>query len=172
MDVRTVLTGIDDAVVVGGIGLLIARQFSWRRLRPDRLLALPPWMIGAGLVWLLWDVLDGTPVTGFDVALLAGEVLLVSAAGLAMGTCTQFRGRDGELDYRLTRMGILLWLVFVAVRSLSWYLAYRDGGHLLGTTAVILLGYGANRLAAALVIRSRLDELRAEDRGKSSLPAH
>jgi len=78
----------------------------------------------------------------------------VAGTGAAMGRATRFRDEDG-LRYRLTGPGIALWAVFLAIRVASFVLAGVLGARMLDATGLILVSFGVNRLAAALVVRRR-----------------
>lgn len=73
-----------------------------------------------------------------------------------MGTVTRFRGRQGDLQYRLTRAGLWLWVLFVAIRVGSFVLAARLGAQVADATGILLLSFGLNRLAAVAVVRRRI----------------
>lgn len=146
--------GLDDVLIAVGIVVLIVRQFRWRSARPRRMLRLPVIVLVVGLGYLLAPPWHGL---GWSVAdwLIAGELGVDAATGLAMGYVTRFRVLDGELRYRLTTAGLWLWLVFIALRAGSFVLAESWGARGAETTGVILLTFGVNRLAAALVVRRR-----------------
>ncbi|HUR94306.1 MAG TPA: hypothetical protein VMY76_06970, partial [Gemmatimonadales bacterium] len=145
----------DDALVVVGIAVLIARQFIWRPAQLHRMLRLPLILIGAGMAYLVVELSDeGFRWVPGDRVIL-GELALVALTGTAMGYVTRFRTYQDHLQYKLTAPGIGLWLIFVAIRIGSLYLAAALGANLGDTTGLILLSFGLNRLAAVLIVRRR-----------------
>jgi hypothetical protein len=154
MDWGTVSAVTEDVTVVGGIGWMIGRQFRWRQVAG--LLRLPLALLGLGAGWIVSDLLHGsTTVTPLDAAVLSAELLLVVATGSAMGLLYRFRPPAAKVECRLSRGGLLLWAVFVAIRLASFLLARHLGAHLLETTGAVLVSFASSRLAAALVVQRR-----------------
>ena len=151
-----VMNGLDTLLITVGILFLIVRRFFWREIEPTKLLRLPLLMIGLGVAWMVWDVVSGATFDLISLGVVGFEAILVCGTGLAMGLMTQFRRSSGHVSYRLLPTGGLLWLVFLAIRIGSFILADKLGFHLLDTTGAILVSFGINRLAAALVIRHKL----------------
>lgn len=149
---------IDTVAVTVGIGFLITRQFLWRTADMARLFVLPLSIVGAGVIWVIWEVLQGEPLTLFTLAVMCAEAVLVFATGTAMGWMTQFRERNEALSYRLVPKGLILWGVFLSIRVGSFVLAGKVGAHLLDTTGVITVSFGINRLANSLVVRRRIKQ--------------
>jgi hypothetical protein len=156
---ESLLGWMDTIAVIAGIGFLISRQFLWRAADAARLFVLPLCIVGAGVVWVAWEVLRGEPLTLLTLAVVCAEAVLVSATGMAMGWMTQIRERNGVLSYRLVPGGLVLWGVFLAIRVGSFVLAGRLGAHLLDTTGAITVSFGINRLANSVVVRRRIKHL-------------
>jgi hypothetical protein len=144
----------DDAVVAGGIALLVVRQFLWRSAEPRRMLRLPLGVIVVGFGYLGSELRAAGRWTSADWSILA-ELVLVSLTGVVMGRVTRFRATGDRLQYRLTGVGIWLWALFVAIRVGSYGLAHAMGSDLAGATGPLLISFGANRLLSVLVVRAR-----------------
>lgn len=151
-----VMNGLDTLLITVGILFLIVRRFFWREIEPTKLLSFPLLMIGVGVAWMVWDVANGARFGLISLGVIGLEAVLVCGTGLAMGLMTQFRQSSGRVNCRLSPAGVLLWLAFLAIRIGSFILADRLGFQLLDTTGAILVSFGVNRLAAALVIRHKL----------------
>lgn len=154
-DINTIA---DDLIIGAGIALLIIRQFLWRSADLTRMLRMPAIVIAAGIVYLVIELRRGFAWSSSDW-LVFGELLLVALTGTIMGHITNFRRVEGRLQYRLTRPGLALWAAFVAIRVGSFAVAHILGAHLLETTGMILVSFGANRLAASLIVRHRAQSL-------------
>ena len=152
----SVLSIIETVATVFLLALLVLRQFQWKAASEARLLRLPAILILAGVVEFCVSLFRGEALTWEAIGALTVELVLVSTIGLIMGRLSILRVLDGQSFYRLTRIGILLWALFLAVRIGSFALARVMGIHILETTGVILISFGLNRLASALVIRRRL----------------
>lgn len=146
---------LGTAVIVIGVAVLIVRQFVWRSAERGRLLRPPIVFVLLGLMGLIFEVGHGLRLVPADW-LIAGELTLVACTGIAMGLVTRFRRQGDRLQYRLTRPGLLLWAIFVVVRLAVLAGAASLGAALPSTSGVILLTFGVNRLAAALVVDHRV----------------
>lgn len=143
---------LTDVLVAAGIVWLVARQFHWRPVGSMLRIALGVLGVGAAVT------VPGAVrmhLAAPDVLVLAAELLLVGATGTAMGTLYRFRTVRGDLQCRLERLGLLLWAVFLGVRVGSFALAHLLGAHGLENTGVLLVSFGTNRLASALVVGRR-----------------
>lgn len=149
---------LDDIIIAVGIVTLIVRQFIWRSTQLHRMLRLPVVIIGAGLVYLVIELWGGFHWVAGDW-IIVGELALVAVTGTIMGLVTRFRALDAQLQYKLSRAGIWLWVLFIGIRLGSFYLASALGANLAEATGLILLSFGANRLAAILVVRRRAEAL-------------
>ncbi|MCZ2404703.1 hypothetical protein IV498_16340 [Paenarthrobacter sp. Z7-10] len=154
---------VDDIVIVVGIAILIVRQFIWRSAEISRMLRMPTLVIAAGIVYLPFELWGGISWRTADWLVVA-ELGLVAFTGAAMGYVTHFRSAGGQLQYRLTGTGILLWGLFIVIRIANFALAGALGANLADATGLILLSFGVNRLAAILVVRRRASALRGEER--------
>lgn len=151
--------GVDDVVITAGIGVLIVRQFLWRSAQTRRMLRIPTLIIAAGIVYLIFQLWGGVDWRAPDWLIVA-ELLLVAFTGTAMGYVTHFRRVGDQIQYRLTKIGIFLWALFIVVRIANFALADALGANLADATGLILLSFGINRLAAILVVRRRLVRVR------------
>jgi hypothetical protein len=120
------------------------------------MLRLPVLVIGAGLVYLVFELWGGLRWSSADWLIVA-ELALVAITGAAMGRVTRFRTVGDRLQYRLTGLGVVLWAVFVAIRVGDFALADVLGANLADATGLILLSFGVNRLMASLVVRRRAE---------------
>lgn len=158
---------LDDVMITVGIAVLIVRQFIWRSTQIHRMLRLPVVIIGAGLVYLVIELRGGFRWEPADWIII-GELLLVAVTGSIMGYMTRFRTVEEHLQYKLSPMGIWLWALFVLIRAGSFYLASSLGTNLAEATGLILLSFGANRLAAIVVVRRRAERVLASTSGDPS----
>ncbi|PPF85598.1 hypothetical protein C5B96_05890 [Subtercola sp. Z020] len=149
---------LDDVIIAAGIIVLIVRQFIWRSTQLHRMLRLPVVIISAGLVYLGIELWGGFGWVAADWIII-GELVLVTVTGTVMGFVTQFRTANAHLQYKLSPGGIWLWALFIAIRLGSFSLASVLGANLAEATGLILLSFGANRLAAILVVRKRAEAL-------------
>jgi hypothetical protein len=155
---------LDDVIIAAGIIILIIRQFIWRSTQLHRMLRLPVVIIGAGLVYLAVELWGGFRWVEADWIII-GELALVTVTGTIMGLVTRFRTTNAQLHYKLSTPGVWLWGLFIMIRVGSFYLASALGANLAGATGLILLSFGANRLAAILVVRKRARSLLAIEPG-------
>ncbi len=145
---------VDDVIITVGIAVLIVRQFIWRSTHLHRMLRLPVVIIVVGLVYLVIELWGGFRWVPADWIII-GELLLVAVTGTIMGYVTRFRTLDEHLQYKLNPAGVWLWALFMLIRVGSFYLASALGANLTEATGLILLSFGANRLAAIVVVRRR-----------------
>ncbi|WP_375401633.1 hypothetical protein [uncultured Amnibacterium sp.] len=160
----------DTVLIVAGVGVLIVRQFIWRSADPARMLTPPVLIMAAGLVSLVIEVHSGLHWTTADIVVL-GELVLVAATGTAMGHVTRFRAHEGQVQYKLTANGVVLWAAFIVIRLASLSLAFLLGATAADTTGLILISFGVNRLAATLVVRRRAAAAATVSIAESRLPA-
>lgn len=147
---------LDDAIISVGIIILIVRQFVWRSTQLRRMLRLPVAIVGAGLVYLVIELGGGFRWVAVDWIII-GELVLVAMTGTVMGVVTRFRTVNGHLQYKLSAAGVGLWALFIVIRIGAFCLASALGANLADATGIILLSFGANRLAAILVVRRRVE---------------
>jgi hypothetical protein len=151
---------LDEVIITVGIAVLIVRQFLWRSTRLRQMLRLPLLIVAAGLVYLVIDLGGGFAWVPADW-ILVGELFLVAVTGTIMGHVTRFRTVGKQLQYKLSAIGVWLWAVFILIRIGSFFLASGLGANLAEATGLILLSFGANRLAAVIVVRRRAEEVLA-----------
>lgn len=152
----------DNVIIAAGIAWLIARQFTWRSAELKLMLRIPVVVVAAGLAYLAIELWGGFQWVAGNWLVVA-ELGLVAVTGTAMGYVTRFRTVSGLLQYRLTGMGLVLWVVFVAIRLGNFALASVLGANLADATGLILLSFGVNRLAAIIVLRRRAKMLMARN---------
>ncbi len=155
---------LEDVIVTAGIIVLIVRQFIWRSTQLHRMLRLPVVIIAVGLAYLVIELWGGFRWVAADWIII-GELLPVMVTGTIMGIVTRFRTVDDHLQYKLSPAGIWLWGLFIVIRVGSFYLASVLGASLAEVTGLILLSFGANRLAATLVLRRRAEAILAKEFG-------
>lgn len=148
----------DDVLITLGVVIIVVRQFRWRSAEVRRMLRLPLIIIVAGAGYLGFELVTGLRWVEADWV-VAADLTLVTVTGLAMGWATTFRTAADRLQYRLTALGIGLWVVFLAIRVGSFYFATVVGANLADATGFILLSFGLNRLAATTVVRRRAQQL-------------
>lgn len=149
---------VDDLLITAGIGVLIVRQFIWRTAELSRMLWMPAIAVAAGLAYLVVELRAGFHWVGADWLVVA-ELAMVAITGTVIGYATRFRKNRDRLQYRLTGLGLLPWVVFVAVRVGNFWLAGTLGADLADTSGLILLSFGVNRLTAITVVRHRAKAL-------------
>jgi hypothetical protein len=157
----------DDVIITIGISVLIVRQFIWRSAELNRMLRMPVVVIAAGIACLAFELWAGFHWVAADWLVVA-ELGLVAVTGTVMGYVTHFRRACGQLQYRLTGVGLILWAVFVAIRVGNFALANQLGANLAEATGLILLSFGVNRLAAIAVVRHRAEALISENAGETT----
>lgn len=151
---------LDDVILTVGIAVLIGRQFIWRSTQLHKMLRLPGAILAAGLAYLFVELWGGFRWVPADW-IIVGELLMVAVTGTIMGHVTRFRTVDDHLQYKLSATGIWLWALFIVIRIGSFLLASAVGANLADATGLILLSFGANRLAAVLVVRRRAEGILA-----------
>jgi hypothetical protein len=183
MDVMTVnLQYVLDAVLgVAVIAWICYRQMTWRVVDPARMWRGPLIfaIIGAGMI-----VTGSKTITlgATDIALLALELVISLGVGATMGAIAHFRllsreraaayeakrrpARDGgalpalEYESRTSWVGVVLWIVLIAVRVGIEVFARHLGAEATASTGVILLVLAANRAARTGVLAWRLEQHR------------
>lgn len=172
-------------VIVALVAFVGYRQMTWRAVDPGRMWRLPAILAIVGLV-TLGSMTKVATLTGTDIAVLCGELVISLALGAAMGAIARFRPmtadgirlyRDAHandrrpsmapvtLETRTGWVGLALWVVLIAVRIGIDALANLAGSHLAASTGVILLMVAANRLARVGVILYRAGRVPAEPVG-------
>jgi hypothetical protein len=102
------------------------------------MLLMPAIVIAAGLLYLVVELRAGFEWIAADWLIVA-ELGMVAITGTAMGYTTRFRNKGDWLQYRLTRIGVFLWAVFVAIRVGNFWLAGTLGANIADATGLILL---------------------------------
>ncbi|MFP3466318.1 hypothetical protein [Leifsonia sp. SIMBA_070] len=165
MSIQTLANAVLIVLLIGWVGY---RQLTWRPVVVSRMWRFPAILAVVGVV-LIGQQTKPAQVTPLDLAVIAGELLLSLAIGAWMGAIAHFRRlpepiaagrRPGEVAVYESQTGVLglvLWVVVVAVRIGVDVLATQAGAHLVAATGVILLVFAANRIARTAVFAARLD---------------
>jgi hypothetical protein len=123
-----------------------------------------------GVVGAVMIVQTNAILSGVDLAFLILELVVSLGVGAWMGAIAHFRplpeprpvGTKGAMavyESRTGWLGLVLWLLVIAVRVGLDVLAVRMGAHAATTTGVILLMLAANRAARVAVFSTRLNRL-------------
>jgi len=176
MNVQNLIYGILALAVVGWI---IYRQLTWQAVTPSRMWRMPIILAVIG-IFELSQVKGATSVSGTDLGILGGELVLALGVGAAMGALAHFRTRpqresdvasgrpDGQsekwdptrtiVESRTGGWGAALWIVMIAVRvGIEFGARSLDNSALVASTGVILLVIAANRIARIAIISYRMD---------------
>jgi hypothetical protein len=176
MNVQEIL---EIVVGVAVLGLVIYRQLTWQLVRPSRMWRMPV-ILGIIGIYLLSQIKGVTSVSGTDIAILAGELVLAVGVGAAMGSLAKFRTRpqresdvrsgrpDGQtaawnpsntvIETKTGGWGAALWIVMIAIRvGIEFGAREIDNSALISAVGVIYLVIAVNRIARVLVIMYRLD---------------
>lgn len=135
---------------------LIGRQFVWRQLK-DR----PQWRAGVilgivGVVLVLQQPeLISAPLTAADLGMMVLECAVSFGIGILMGKMTVYRVVGDQVELRTPPIGILLWVVFIAVRIALVMLADGSGAVIAASGSFILISLAFNRLARGFVIEGQ-----------------
>ncbi|MBO0868380.1 MAG: DUF1453 family protein [Micromonosporaceae bacterium] len=132
---------------------VVSRRLTGQPVTAGRLLVLPAIVVVLGASQLLGSVHGH--LTVLDVGLLAGEVVLGAAFGLARGATIQLYPRDGHLWYRYRPLTIVLWVASIAARVGIVVLAHQLGAGLASSTTFLLLGLSLLGEAAVVGLRAR-----------------
>lgn len=174
------LENLGTAVIgLAVIAWVIYRQLTWQVVVPGRMWRMPLILAAIG-IFELAQIKGSTHVTGTDLAILGGELVLALGVGALMGTLAKFRTRpqqesdvasgrpDGEsaswdprrtvVESRTGGWGAALWIVMIAVRvGIEFGAQSIDNSALIASTGIILIVIAANRLARIAVLLYRMD---------------
>jgi len=165
MTLQTIGNALLILLVIGWIGV---RQLNWRPVALGKMWRSPLIFAVVGAILLAQQVKPAS-ITPLDLAVVAGELVLSLAVGAWMGAIAHFRrlpqpiatGKDGRdiavYESRTGALGLVLWVLVIAVRVGLDVLAGLAGSHLASATGIILLVLAANRLARTAVFAARLD---------------
>jgi hypothetical protein len=161
------------------------RQTTWRAVDPARMWRMPLILGVIGILSLGGlpslkslsgaGLSGGKALTGIDIAVLLVELVVSLGLGAIMGAISTFRPMtreaadlyrrrnasdrrpnvDVSLEARTGWLGMVLWIVLIAVRVGMDLLAARMGSTLADSTGVILIMVAANRCARVAVILYR-----------------
>lgn len=169
-------------VIVAVVGLVAYRQMTWRAVDPARMWRLPV-ILGIVGVATLGSMTNVKSLTGLDIGILLGELVISLALGAVMGVIARIRPltadgirlyRDAHandrrptgglvtMETRTGWLGLALWVALIVIRIGVDALAGMAGSHLAASTGVILLMVAANRLARVAVIMYRAARVPAQ----------
>ena len=160
---------------------VIWRQMNWTAVDIARMWRMP---LLFGLIGLVTLVSTGSQltVTAVDLGLLAIEGAVAIVTGALMGFIAVFRpigekslvawraraarrGRDAgpepEVESRTGWVGVVLWVVLIAVRVGLGFWGHSMGSAIAESSGVILLVLAVNRIARTFVFSMRHDRHRA-----------
>jgi len=165
MTVQTLTNALLILLLICWVGY---RQLTWRPVSIAKMWRFPAIMSVVGIVLIVQQV-KPSAVTLLDIAVVAGELVLSLAVGAWMGAIAHFRplespvqlGSDARYiasyESRTGVLGMVLWVLVIAVRVGVDVLASMAGSHLVTATGVIFLVFAANRAARTAVFAARLD---------------
>lgn len=179
----TIQTLANILIGVALVGWIVYRQLTWRIVSVSRMWRLPLIMAGVGLV-MLAQTKDAHRISAMDLAVLIVELVISLGVGALMGRIAVFRPREISADERRDRrdrdgrgdprerrltdgtetvletrtgwLGLVLWIVLIAVRIGLDVVASHMGAALVTATGVILLMIAANRVARVFVFAARV----------------
>jgi len=154
-------------LLLGWIGY---RQTTWRPVAIAQMWRMP---LVFAVIGAVMTVQASAIVSGVDLAFLVVELVVSLGVGAWMGAIAHFRrlpeprvvgGRGGRTatvlyESRTGWLGLVLWILVIAVRVGLDVLAVHLGAHAATTTGVILLMLAANRAARVAVFSTRLARL-------------
>jgi hypothetical protein len=172
---------LNAVIGVAVIVWICYRQMTWRVVDPARMWRGPLIfaVIGAGIIVTGSKNVSLHPI---DIALLAVELVISLGTGAAMGAIAHFRrlgaeraaayeanrrgSRSGaplapvEYESRTSWVGVVLWIVMIAVRVGLELVGQHLGAHAAASGGIILLVLAANRAARVGVLAWRLEQHR------------
>lgn len=164
MNLQSIATAIVVLLLVGFIGF---RQMRWLPIAVARMWRFPI-IMGVIGIFMVSRQSGGHPLTTFDVAVLAVEIVIALGIGAIMGRLAQFRplprGNDPqapEFESRTGWLGMVLWIVMIAVRIGIDFWASSAGSTIAASTGIILVMLAANRIARTAVFAARVTKLDA-----------
>ena len=165
MTVQTLTNALLILLLICWVGY---RQLTWRPVSIAKMWRFPAIMSVVGIVLIVQQV-KPSAVTLLDIAVVAGELVLSLAVGAWMGAIAHFRplespvqlGSDARYiasyESRTGVLGMVLWVLVIAVRVGVDVLASMAGSHLVTATGIIFLVFAANRAARTAVYAARLE---------------
>ena len=128
MTIQTIANAVLILLVIGWIGV---RQLAWRPVALSKMWRSQLIFAVVGVILLAQQVKPAA-ITPLDLAVVAGELVISLAVGAWMGAIARFRrlpqpiatGKDGRdvavYESRTGVLGLILWLVVIAVRPWLW----------------------------------------------------
>ena len=165
MTTQTLTNAIVILLLICWVGY---RQMTWRPVSIAKMWRFPAIMSVVGVVLIVQQV-KPSAVTLLDIAVVAGELVLSLAVGAWRGAIAHFRplpspvqlGNDARYiasyESRTGVLGMVLWVLVIAVRVGVDVLASMAGSHLVTATGIIFLVFAANRAARTAVYAARLE---------------
>lgn len=147
MDITTAL------ITVAIVGFVLYKQFTGRFVTTGgREARMPFVIIGIGVLTV---ALTHPPVTPLGIALLAGELVLAAALGVARGYAFRLESRDGWLYRRGSVALLAAWIATIAVRVGASVLGGDAGAAALVASSSAIV-FGASLAVQGLVLRRRV----------------
>ncbi|MDP5226257.1 MULTISPECIES: hypothetical protein [Arthrobacter] len=148
------------------IGWIGYRQMTWRPVAISTMWRMPL-IMGVVGVAMLMQTASPSALTPLDLGVLVAELVISLGIGAWMGALAHFRplsaprpvGRNGAmatLESRTGALGLLLWVLVIAVRVGLDVLASMAGSQVAASTGAILLMLAANRAARTFVFAQRI----------------
>ena len=170
----TITNLLEALLAVVGIVWICGKQLTWTAVNVQRMWRLPI-ILGAIGVITLMTTGSKAVLTGVDLGLLAIELVAAVVTGAAMGWIAQFRpispkalaawrrgrrrddGVEPTVESRTGWIGIVLWVVLIAVRIGLAVLGHSMGSALAESSGVILLVVAVNRMVRTFILSVRHD---------------
>jgi hypothetical protein len=153
------------------LGYIITKQLTWQPVQIARMWRMPAILAVIGVIILAQS--KSGPITTFDIGVLLVELVISLAVGGVMGMIATFRplsdaakktlagGRRGvvaDFETRTGWLGVVLWVVLIAVRIGIDVWAASAGSVLITSVGMILLMVAANRVARVALFASRVNK--------------
>jgi hypothetical protein len=167
------ITNLLEALLgVAGIVWICGKQLMWTAVSVQQMWRMP---IILGAIGVIMTTGSKVALTGADLGLLAIELVAAVATGAAMGWIAQFRpispkalaswrGRrrrddsaEPTVESRTGWIGIVLWVVLIAVRIGLAVLGHSMGSALAESSGIILLVIAVNRVVRTFIFSVRHD---------------
>lgn len=153
---------------------IVVRQMTWTAVDIGRMWRMPLILGGVGVITLVSSG-SAKALTAADLGLLAIELAVAIVTGALMGFVAVFRpisekalaawrlrrrsdgAPDPTTETRTGWVGLVLWLVLIAVRVGLGFWGHSIGSAIAESSGVILLVVGVNRAVRTLVFSLRHD---------------
>ena len=153
------------------LALISYRQMQFSAVNLGKAIRLPIVLLA---VAVLIGVQSATPeqwdVSGTDIALLCGEVLVAIAAGWIMGRLTQVQVVDTVLCSRVRGAGVAVWCAYLVLRITGSVIAHLDHLTLSASLPAIFVMLAIVKGTQAIVVARRVH--RHSDEAPAAHAAH